>query len=65
MTHYLSYGYCDIVLYEAIFFAVIRDTQNALYRRSLFCRAGGDGWGAEGGVKHPFGLKRQCCAFSK
>ena len=23
------------------------------------------GWGAEGGVKHPFGLKGQCCAFSK
>ena len=26
---------------------------------------GGGGWGAEGGVKHPFGLKGQCCAFSK
>ena len=26
---------------------------------------GGGGWGAEGGVKHPFGLKEQCCAFSK
>ena len=25
----------------------------------------GGGWGAEGGVKHPFGLKEQCCAFSK
>ena len=25
----------------------------------------GGGWGAEGGVKHPFGLKGQCCAFSK
>ena len=23
------------------------------------------GWGAEGGVKHPFGLQGQCCAFSK
>ena len=23
------------------------------------------GWGAEGGVKHPFGLKGQYCAFSK
>ena len=23
------------------------------------------GWGAKGGVKHPFGLKGQCCAFSK
>ena len=26
---------------------------------------GGGGWGAEGGVKHPFGLKGQWCAFSK
>ena len=27
---------------------------------------GGEGrWGAEGGIKHPFGLKEQCCAFSK
>ena len=26
---------------------------------------GGGWWGAEGGVKHPFGLKGQCCAFSK
>ena len=26
---------------------------------------GGGGWGAEGGVKHQFGLKEQCCAFSK
>ena len=26
---------------------------------------GWGGWGAEGGVKHPFGLKGQCCAFSK
>ena len=26
---------------------------------------GGGGWGAEGGVNHPFGLKGQCCAFSK
>ena len=26
---------------------------------------GGGGWEAEGGVKHPFGLKGQCCAFSK
>ena len=26
---------------------------------------GGGGWGAEGGVKHPFGLNEQCCAFSK
>ena len=26
---------------------------------------GGGGWGAEGGVKHPFGLKGQCCAFNK
>ena len=25
----------------------------------------GGGWGAEGGVKHQFGLKEQCCAFSK
>ena len=25
----------------------------------------GGQWGAEGGVKHPFGLKGQCCAFSK
>ena len=24
----------------------------------------GGGWGVEGGVKHPFGLKEQCCAFS-
>ena len=23
------------------------------------------GWGAKGGVKHHFGLKEQCCAFSK
>ena len=31
-------------------------------------RVGGGGvgkWGAEGGVKHPFGLKEQCCAFRK
>ena len=26
---------------------------------------GGGGWGAEGGAKHPFGLKGQYCAFSK
>ena len=26
---------------------------------------GGGGWGAVGGAKHPFGLKGQCCAFSK
>ena len=26
---------------------------------------GGGGWGAEGGVKHPFGLKEQCCASNK
>ena len=26
---------------------------------------GGGGWGAEGGVKHPFRLKGQCCAFTK
>ena len=26
---------------------------------------GGGGWGAEGRVKHQFGLKEQCCAFSK
>ena len=26
---------------------------------------GGGRWGAEGRVKHPFGLKGQCCAFSK
>ena len=26
---------------------------------------GGGGWGAVGGVKHPFRLKGQCCAFSK
>ena len=26
---------------------------------------GGGRCGAEGGAKHPFGLKRQCCAFSK
>ena len=26
---------------------------------------GGGGWGAEGGLKHPFGFKEQCCAFSK
>ena len=26
---------------------------------------GGGDWGAVGGVKHPFGLKGQCCAFSK
>ena len=26
---------------------------------------GWGGWGAEGRVKHPFGLKGQCCAFSK
>ena len=25
----------------------------------------GGRWGAEGGVKHPFGLKEQSCAFSK
>ena len=25
----------------------------------------GGGWGAKGGVKHPFGIKGQCCAFSK
>ena len=25
----------------------------------------GGGWGAEGGVKHQFGFKEQCCAFSK
>ena len=25
---------------------------------------GGGGWGAEGGLKQPFGLKQQCCAFS-
>ena len=23
------------------------------------------GWGAEGELKHPFGLKGQCCAFSR
>ena len=27
--------------------------------------SGGGGWGAEGGAKHPFGLKEQCCAFRK
>ena len=26
---------------------------------------GGGRWGAKGRVKHPFGLKEQCCAFSK
>ena len=26
---------------------------------------GGGGWEAEGGVKHPFGLKEQCSAFRK
>ena len=26
---------------------------------------GGGGWGAEGEVKHPFGLKEQYCAFRK
>ena len=26
---------------------------------------GGGGWGAIGRVKHPLGLKGQCCAFSK
>ena len=26
---------------------------------------GGGGWGAEGGVKHSFGPKEQCCTFSK
>ena len=26
---------------------------------------GRGGWGAEGEVKHPFGLKEQCCAFRK
>ena len=26
---------------------------------------GGGGWGAVAGVKHPFGLKEQSCAFSK
>ena len=26
---------------------------------------GGGGWGAEGGAKHPFGLKEQCCPFRK
>ena len=26
---------------------------------------GGNGRGAKGGVKHPFRLKGQCCAFSK
>ena len=25
---------------------------------------GGGGWEAEGGLKQPFGLKQQCCAFS-
>ena len=25
----------------------------------------GVGWGAEGGLKHPFGLNEQCCAFTK
>ena len=25
----------------------------------------GGRWGAEGGIKHPFGLKGKCCAFSK
>ena len=25
---------------------------------------GGGGWEAEGGLKHPFGLKEQCCTFS-
>ena len=25
----------------------------------------GGGWGALGRLKHPFGLKEQCCAFSK
>ena len=25
----------------------------------------GGRWRAEGGLKHPFGLKEQCCAFSK
>ena len=25
---------------------------------------GGGGWGAKGGVKHQFGLKEQCFAFS-
>ena len=25
----------------------------------------GGGWGAQGGAKHPFGPKGQCCAFSK
>ena len=25
---------------------------------------GGGGWKAEGGLKQPFGLKQQCCAFS-
>ena len=24
----------------------------------------GGGWEAEGGLKQPFGLKQQCCAFS-
>ena len=26
---------------------------------------GRGGWGAEGGLKHPFRFKEQCCAFSK
>ena len=26
---------------------------------------GGGGWGAKGGVKHPLGVKEQCCAFRK
>ena len=25
---------------------------------------GGGGWEAKGGLKQPFGLKQQCCAFS-
>ena len=26
---------------------------------------GGGSWGAEGRLKHQFGLEEQCCAFSK
>ena len=25
---------------------------------------GGSRWGAKGGLKHPFGLKKQCCPIN-
>ena len=37
----------------------------AMGGRGLGWAVHGGGWGAEGGVKHQFGLKEQCCVFSK